>query len=324
MDDLLTPLQTTRKVKSSTKQRETLSSNEAARTPAEVIQVSSTSRSGESKHSRHKKQDSTAFLQQVYLRNDSSSATLPDDAREILKGQPDHADFFAVLQYLHSGIEAKHGFNIRASGPKASQILSVLVTVIIPDVWETLNSKPVSKEDDEAKSILLSCLTSVAGLGALHMQIKKLAALPRSTNTGQATMLKDAMDVLAHVLYPSSLIETVLHDTLKLQPKKAQRHVLWQELCSYVAGGKLLSAIAQAFPLVESANGKKSLEWLADGNQYTQWLARNICHASMTTAMTENEAWPMLAQLLKRGLSLGHIGKSRVPSCRRRSGSWHV
>lgn len=260
-------------------------------------------------------QNSTAFLQQVYLRNDSSTATLPDEAREILKSQPDHEDFLAVLQYLQSGIAAKHDFNIRASGPKASQILIVLVTVTIPDRWAALNTKPVSTEDREAKSMLLSCLTSVAGLGALHMQIKKLAALATLTNTGQSVMLKDVIDVLAHVLHPSSLVETMLGDMFKLHPKPAQRHILWQELCSYVAGGKILSAVAQAFPRVELANEEKSLEWLADGNQYTVWLAVNISHAAMTAAIDASEAWSMLAQLLKRGLSLGHSGKSRVLSC---------
>jgi telomere length regulation protein len=128
-------------------------------------------------------------------------------------------------------------------------------------------------------------------------------------------MLNDAIDVLAHVLSPSSVIETILRDTLKLQPKSARRHVLWQELCSYLAAGKVLSAVAQAFPLAGLENGKGPLEWLADGKLYAQWLARNICHAAMATAVAENEAWSMLAQLLKRSLSLGQSGKPRVLSC---------
>jgi telomere length regulation protein len=312
MGDLLTPLQTTRKVKGSVEKFETLSSNDGARSPIEVIEVSSTSRIGGSKHSRHKKKDSTAFLQQIYLENDNSSETLPDDAREILKAQPDHEDFLAVLQYLYFGIEGKHDFNIRVSGPKASQILNVLVTVTIPDRWASLNTKPISREDKEAKSMLLSCLTCVAGLGALHARIKQLAGLAMSTKSAQLVVLKDAVDVLANVLYPSSLIETILGDTLTLHTRPAQRHVLWQELSSFVAGGKILSAVAQAFPLVESANDKRTAEWLADGNQYTKWLARNICHSATKVAGTEDGAWPMLAQLLKRGLSLGHSGKFRL------------
>jgi telomere length regulation protein len=312
MGDLLTPLQTTRKVKSSVEKLEVLSPSNGAGLPKEGVRVSSTSRTSASKHSRHTKQDSTAFLQQAYLENATLSETLPDDAREILKGQPDHENLVAVLRYLRFGIEGKHDFNLRASGPKASQILNVLVTVTIPDRWQSLNSKPGSKENKEVRKMFLSCLTCVAGLGALHAEIRRLAALSMPTNSGQSLMLKDAIDVLANVLYPSSFVETVLGDTLTLHPKPAQKHVLWQELSSFVAGGKILSAVAQAFPLAEFTTDEKIAEWLADGTRYIKWLARNICHAAAKVAVAEGEAWPMLTQLLKRGLSLGHSGESSV------------
>ena len=314
MGDLLTPVQTTRKVKSNVEKFETLSLNDQPHPPVEVIQVSSNRRNGgPTKHTKHKKQDSAAFLQKTYLQNDSSSETLPEDAKEILKSQPDHEDFLAVLQYLQFGIEGKQDFNIRASGQKASQILNILVTVTIPDRWANLNTKPISKQDREAKSVLLSCLTCVAGLGALHAQIKRLTGLAMSTNTAQSLVLKDSIDVLAAVLDPSSFIDAVLGDTLKLNIKPTQRAVLWQELCSFVAGGKILSAVAQALPLTDSGkDGEKTAGWLGDGNQYSKWLARNICHAATKFAVVQGEAWAMLAQLMKRGLSLGHSGKSTL------------
>jgi hypothetical protein len=313
MGDLLTPLKTTRKVKSNVETLETLTLNNGAQSPIEVIEVSSTSRSGAFQQSRHKKQDSTAFLHKLYLQNDSSLDTLPDDAREILKSQPDLQEFLAVLQYLQFGIDGKHDFNIRASRPKQSQILNVLVTVTIPDRWASLNTKPMSKEDQETKSMLLSCLTCVAGLGALYAHIRRLVALAVSVKTAQSLMLKDAIDVLAQVLHPSSFIASVLHDTLTLHSKTAQQQVIWQELSSFVAGGKILSTVAQALPLAESAEKDKlSVEWLGDGSQYCKWLARNICHAGTKLAVNEDEAWPMLAQLVKRGIYLGHSGKSTI------------
>jgi len=308
MGDLLSPVQTTRKVKSSTEKFELLSANNGARAPAEVTQASSVSRNGESKHSNHKKQDSTAFLKQLYLHNDYPSEMLPEDARDLLKGQPDDEDFFAVLRYLQFGIEGKHNFNIRASGPKASQILSVFVTVIIPDRWASLNTNPITREDKEAKSIILSCLTCMSGLGALHAQIKRLTGLAMSTRTAQSLMLEDAIAVLSDVLYPPSAVQTFLDDTLKLHSKPAQRSVLWQEFCSFVAGGKVLSAVAEALPLANEY--KTTAGWLGDGALYTKWLAGNICHAATKVAVAEDETWSMLSQLLRRGLSLGHCGKS--------------
>lgn len=310
MGDLLSPLQTTRNMKSKIEKFENLSFRESPRPAVEVLEVSSTRRNGDSKHSRHKKQDSTAFLQQIYLQNNSSSESLPDDAREILKSQPDHEDFLAVLRYLQYGIEGKHDFNVRASGPKAAQVLNVLVTVTIPDRWANLNARPVTPEDKEAKAMLLSCLTCVAGLGALHAQIKKLTGLAASTKTERSLMLKDAVDVLADVLCPSSFIETALRDTLHLGDKPARRTALWQELTSLLAGGKILSALAQALPLAEPAkDNKRTAQWLGDGTQYCKWLAKNVCYASSKTAPVEGEVWPMLAQILKRGLSLGYAGR---------------
>ena len=313
MGDLLTPVQTTRKVKSNVEKFETLSLSDQP-APLELIQVSSNRQDrGVSKHTKHKKQDSAPFLQQTYLQSDSSSETLPEDAREILKSQPDHEDYLAVLQYLQFGIEGKQDFNVRASGPKASQILNVLVTVTIPDRWASLNTKPVSRQDKEAKGMLLSCLTCVAGLGALHAQIKRLTGLAMSAKTAPSLVLKDSIDVLAAVLDPSSFIDAVLGDALKLNVKPTQRAVLWQELCSFVAGGKILSAVSQALPLTESGKDEeRTAGWLGDGNQYSKWLARNICHAATKFAVIQGDAWPMLAQLMKRGLSLGHSGKSTL------------
>jgi hypothetical protein len=127
-------------------------------------------------------------------------------------------------------------------------------------------------------------------------------------------MLKDAIDVLAQVLQPPFFIASVLYDTLTLHSKTAQRQVIWQELSSFVAGGKLLSTVAQALPLAESAEKDRLfVEWLGDGSQYCKWLARNICHAGTKLAVSEDEAWPMLGQLVKRGINLGHSGMSLWP-----------
>lgn len=313
MGDLLTPVQTTRKAKGSVEKSETLSRNDGARSALEVIEISSQNTNGPPKDSRHKKLDSTAFLQQAYLKDDSSSTTLPDDAREILKSQPDQKDFIAVLRYFQYGIDGKHDFNVRAPGPKASQILNVLVTITIPDRWASLNTKPLSREDKEARSMLLSCLICVAGLGALHAQIKRLTGLTPSTESAKSLMLKDVIDVLADVLHPSSLIQRLLGDTLNLHTKPGQRPAIWQELSSLLMGGKILSAVAQALPLAEVGNNDKStVEWLADGSKYCKWLASNICYAAAQIPVSEGEAWPMLAQLLKRGLTLGHSGKSSI------------
>src|SRR5271163_2949401 len=118
MNDLLTPI-SNRKIQNSIDKFEKLPVKD------ENLTAVSSAQNRESKHTRHKKQDSTAFLQQIYLQSNTSTNTLPDDARQILKGQPDEEDFLAVLRYLQFGIDGRHDFNIRVSGPKASLIVQV-------------------------------------------------------------------------------------------------------------------------------------------------------------------------------------------------------
>ncbi len=312
MGDFLTPVQTTRKVKTSVEIFENLSVKEDTRPP---LSVSSTNRNDSSVIKKHKKQNSTAFLQQEYLNAETPFVSLPDDAVEILKSQPDFQDFVAVLQYLQYGIDGRHDFNVRAFGHQASRIINVLATVTILERWVSLNTKPLFKEDAKARQMFLSCFTCVAGLGALHARIKTLTALAGSTENSPAASLglEDTIAVLNNVLQTSSFLSRILHDTIAFYGKISQRHLIWQEFSSFVTGGKILSAVAEARPFVESDINNDS-EWLGDGSEYSKWLARNICHAATTATAKDKEVWPMLAQMLKRGLSLGYRRKSKLNS----------
>lgn len=309
MGDLLTPLQTTRKVKTIVEKYETPSLKDDVR---HVPIVSTDTQNGDSKFTKPKKQDSTAFLQQVYLNDNAHSESLPDDAREILKSQPSQADFISVLQYLQFGIDGQHDFNIHVFGPQATRMLNILATITIPERWASLSIKHISEEDAKARKTLLSCFTCVAGLGALHARIKALSGLAKSRENASSPslILKDTISVLEAVLQPSSFVACMLHDALTLYGKTAQRHVVWQELLSFVAGGKLLGAVAEALPLIESQNDHaRSFDWLGDGNEYCKWLARNLYHAASSVTANDTESWPLLAQVLKRGLNLGYSGK---------------
>ena len=310
MDDFLTPVQTTRNVKTSVEIFENLSLKDGTQ-PS--LSVSSTDRTDSLVNQKHKRPNSTAFLKHEYLNTKTTSASLPDDAVEILKSQPEYQDFIAVLQYLQYGIEGRHDFNVRVFGHQASRIINVLATLTIPERWVGLSVKPLSKEDAKARQMLLSCFSCLAGLGALHARTKTLTSLAASKeNSPTASLgLEDTVAVLNNVIQPSSFIARILHDTVAFYGKLSQRHLIWQEFSSFVAGGKILSAVAEARPFVGSEINHDS-QWLGDGNEYCKWLSKNICHAATTATAKDDEVWPMLAQLLKRGLSLGYRCKLRL------------
>jgi len=267
-----------------------------------------------SNHKRHKKHDSTAFLQQSYLHK-SAPNTLPDDAREILKSQPDDEDLLAVLQYLQYGIDGQHEFSIRAVNAKAAQITSVLVTVTIPDHWARLSGETLSHDDKQMRSILISCLTSSAGIGALLTQLKRMSVVNNSTTKDLA--LLEAVKVLSWVLSPSNIISLLLGDVLSLKNNLAQKQALWQEICSLLGGSKVLATVSQAWANTQDMEKEnKDSEWLGNGSQYSAWLAHRITFAAIDIKPNVHaESWIMLSQLLRRGMSLGYRGRLAGTFC---------
>lgn len=335
MDDLFKPVKTTRKVQSHIEKFETLSLSEprvsqpATNKPKiSILDLSPEEGDVESEtfnlrpsvdssashkatqpiHKLHKRHDSTAFLDKTYLEK-NAPRSLPDDAREILKSQPDREDLFAVLQYLQYGIEGRHDFNIHVPGPKASQIINVLVTVTIPDQWLHLRGTNHSQEDKRLKAILLSSLTSVAGIGALLMQARRLS----STSTDNDNpLLEDAVTILSTILNGSKMLSEFLSDSMKLFTVETQRRVFWQETTALFAGSKIFTTMAQILATHRSLDSQGArVAWLGDGPEYSKWLARNISAAatSLPTPNTSGDAqFSMLCQVLKRGLSLGYRG----------------
>ncbi|KIV90272.1 hypothetical protein PV10_07593 [Exophiala mesophila] len=329
MDNLFTPVMSTRKVQTNIEKFETLSlkdNSHASRPPStndkiSIIDLSSeasdtrtdsfslrpstaSSKTSVSAQPSHKRQDSTAFLHQSYLSDHASSASLPDDARAVLKSQPDRQDLFAVLQYLQYGIEGKHDFNVRVPGPQASQIINVLVTVTIPDQWLQLRQRSLTKDELQIKKTILSALGSVAGIGALLMQIRRLSSNFRDA---QSPLLQDLVAILAQDLSGHQVLAQYLSDANHFFKSDAPRRVFWQEVVALLAGSKVLTTMAQVFTTVQDLN--QDYMWLGDGSEYSKWLSLNISAAAIEhSSGTANslESSKMLGQLLKRGLSLGY------------------
>lgn len=259
--------------------------------------------------SRQKKRESVAFIQKSYLDRQSHESTdsLPDDAREILKSQPDYEDLLAVLQYLECGIQNKHDFNIHVTGPKASQIINALVTVTIPDHWPVLRIHKLPRRHEQVKNLIVLNLRSVAGVGALLMQIRKLAGGKKD----DISILEDTVSVLQLVLQGNQFLKTILKDIRNVYKKETQRRLNWQEVVSLIAGSKILSFVAQAVSVAGIAAGIASgrTKWLSEGNDYCRWLARNISELLVRLSPQDSEGWVMTTQVVKRALNLGYRGK---------------
>lgn len=271
---------------------------------------SETSASTQPEAKKHKKRESVAFIQKSYLHREiqPEQDTLPDDAREILKSQPDYEDLLAVLQYLECGIRKKHDFKIHVTGPKASQIINALVTITIPDHWPVLRIHKLPKDQAQLKKLIVLNLRSVAGIGALLMQIRKLSGVKRSDNS----ILEDTLSVLELILRGNHFVNDMIQDTRKLNLKETNRRLSWQEIVSLVGGSKILAFVGQAITV--SGISAHKLKWLGDGNEYSRWLGKNISTTAASLSVQDAEAWTMLVQLAKRALNLGYRGQLRNSS----------
>jgi len=337
MEDLFKPIKTTRRVQHNIEKFETLSLRDtptsrpaSTNSKASIVDLSSESSDGvsepfslrpsvdsattalsaQSTHKNHKRHDSTVFLEKSYLK-ETSANTLPDDAQAILKSKPDREDLVAVLQYLQYGVDGKHDFNVRLPGPKAAQIINTLVTVTIPDQWLHLRGHNLAKPEELLKKLIITPLVSVAGIGALLMQIRHISS---TTPADKNPFLEDAMSILATILERHSVLRRFMSDSNSFFTADTPRRVFWQEATALVAGSKVFTTMAQVYATIPTVSDRMAeFAWLADGPAYSEWLSRNISVVAIDLnngISTVNEPLNMLGQVFKRGLSLGYRGLS--------------
>ena len=254
----------------------------------------------------HRRHISAAFIQKDYLKN-NAPPSLADDAREILKCQPDIEDIEAVLAYVQYGIDGKHDFNVKVTGPKSSQLVRVLVTTTIPDLWPNLSLPKIGESAKYMRETLLHAFSSVTGLEALLEQVRSYT---RASGSRSGEVLGIYVDFLSSLLGGSDVVLKFLSDTTKLYEKEVQRRLFWQSIVSLLAGSKILSSAASIPNAVAETGLTLTVpDWLIRGEEYSKWLARNIVKAAIELGPNETQPWTNLSILLKRGLSLGYRGK---------------
>lgn len=253
-------------------------------------------------------------------RLDSSEA-----AFDILSSKPDLKQLTRVLHWLDSEAAGDGNFNMKIPSPKAAQIINVLVNEIVPNYWATLNGQQTSGHL-KPQRLLLRCLSSVAGIGAITTRLRSLVNSIRdggtSKNVGEvdkSEAMSDQCDLLQSILGKDTFITSIWADISLLIPKLSARSLLWKELLSILATGRLLSVAAEANEILNKGSSSIQKEsWIGRGNEYSSWLGRNVGAMAIDLKEEDDEAWKEAARLLGKGLMLGYMGKllPMDPSCR--------
>ncbi|OOF99498.1 hypothetical protein ASPCADRAFT_138021 [Aspergillus carbonarius ITEM 5010] len=242
-------------------------------------------------------------------------ATSSDHILAVLKSKPDQDELAHVLVILDPSNKstAPDGFDIRVPRPVTAQILNALVSITIPDHWDSLDARSRGSKSGNKKlrAALLRCLSSVAGISCLVAQLRSLITACRSSaqhakSSGHNIQIRDILAVISALLEPSDFVFRLHADIESLYSNTTQKQVAWRELLSLIAASRVLSTAAEALTLVSELDGLTTISWIGNGSNYASWMGANICHMASKIALDNEEAWKAVALLAGRSLSLGY------------------
>lgn len=294
MDDLLIAVQTSR-------HDQTLSISTQGRNPSENIQAQNNQ------------------TQPKALTGKELSSL--QDVLDVLKSNPTSDQVYAVLYALDPADRetAKSLPDIRLPSPAATQILQVLISVTLRDHWNTLqaeyNAQRPASRASKARGALLRCFCSIAGInvivGHLQTQLKPQQSSPnKDRDPGRNLVIRDVTSFIAALLEPTDVLFRIHQDLLSLHGPAGARKVAWREACSLLAGGKLLSVLAEVTSSIDESNSVDVPRWLIEGNEYAGWLGRQLAFMSLHGKHDDEDYVKDLALVVGRALSLGYSGNS--------------
>lgn len=241
----------------------------------------------------------------------------PEDSLEALKSKPDADLLTRILRWLDSSSADLERFNIKIPGPKAAQIIFVLVTDIVPDYWQSLTGNITSVQFKQ-KRVLIRCLSNVSGIGAITARLRFFLDLEhepqrdgQSSKSNSCQGLEELLGVLESLLNGDGFVSSIWVDINSLISNSSQRALVWKEFTNTLAGGRLLALVAEAFHIINKSSPDTSEgSWLGSGSQYCSWLGRNISHMLSSLREKPREDWKAFALLVNKALKLGYTGRS--------------
>lgn len=240
-----------------------------------------------------------------------------EQALAILRSRPQREALFKVLRWISGA--GKAGLDINSQTPRVSQVIVTLVNDILPDHWSYLR-------DDESdigrrtRDLIVWILSSVGGISAITTRMRfliKSTANPEETGqirqSGKAVLLDDLLSVLGLILVGDSFLLSVWSKLAASLPEAARKSLLWKELVTLLANGKVLSVTSEADDLVANGSSKvHERSWLSDGGRYSSWLGRNLGNFLARSTEEDGDVKKAWAQMMERAVTLGHIGEETL------------
>lgn len=249
------------------------------------------------------------------LEKEHVSVTSPEDALEALRSKPDLRLLAKILRWLAIDSQKDHNFTIKRPTSKTVQIIFVLVNDIVPNFWQLLKAEGASRHSKE-KRLLVKCLRSVAGIGAvisrLRLLITQLKDSPSQTKVpvaARARPMYELLEVLEAILNGEDTISSIWRDVDACIEVSSPKFLQWKELLSLLASGRLLSIASEASRCLNDTNLTiGDSYWVGDGIRYSSWLGSNVQFMSKELPTNDTEGRKALSQLFSKALNLGYKG----------------
>jgi telomere length regulation protein len=230
-----------------------------------------------------------------------------NDVLQTLRDQPDIESFKAAISFLQENSE----LNIKIPSSKATPIIQILIYDVVPNYWSQLT------EERSLKKLLgdvVECLRSFSALGAIVSRLKALLnASVAEEQTGRTSFLQSQticlLQLLERICHGNSLILDVWICVYSSHGSKSQNQLLWKEFVSLISSGKIISTVSESENALKDSVTYQAQSWLANGNEYSQWLAKNIVKFG---SLKEEGSMKACSELFGRSLSLGYTGASSL------------
>jgi telomere length regulation protein len=245
---------------------------------------------------RKVKPEPVAEIQSLSIKDavavDSAESTL-----DALKNQPDSNTLSSILKFL-----SRPKTSLLTPEPVYASIAHQLVSDTLPNYWRVLEQRPSWAPD---ANVLPRILRNPTGIGHLITRLRSLITGSRQGNTSE--LIADVLGVLDRV-FDTNTSYLVWRDIQAFGKNDVQKKLMWKEYIVQVGSGRLVSVVAEAEDVLKGQTSDREASWIADGNRFADFLARNI--VNMLQRGGENaECLAAAVELCSKVLGLGYTGE---------------
>lgn len=233
-----------------------------------------------------------------------NSPTSTDEVLQLLRSSPDTDTLHGTLLFLNQPSQQFAGFDIKIPTPSSAKVLNELINTTLPDFWGS---------HDQTNLLIIDCLRSVAGIGAILAKLRLLISQHKSSRqsvkgSDSTRPLSDLTSVFSQLLNSDNLARDIYADVDRSVESQAKRSLLWKEFLTLIGTGKIIASAAEAEDTVKSAEGQHEPSWLSNGSKYSAWLGRNVCMMLQQTTK-DTSTIKAAAQLCGKALGIGYSGR---------------